>query len=179
MKSRSVGGHDRTFSSSPDQQPILLFGGDLKFPGRCLKRRFLIGCIHCPNKRRWRTFETVHIPLNGLLPNRLLRHAPQVRHFPVFARDRRNARRRYIFLRFGCKADIRLPSVDVRFTPKSGHRLSALGRFKGSFRRARETHRVRTGDSPNMTDPYPTASHPKRSRIRSIARSAVQRAIPR
>jgi hypothetical protein len=32
-------------------------------------------------------------------------------------------------------------------------------------------------DSPNMTDPYPTASQPKRSLIRSIARSAVQRAI--
>src|SRR5262249_29210897 len=29
-----------------------------------------------------------------------------------------------------------------------------------------------------MTDPYPTASHPKRSRIRSMARSAVHRAIP-
>ena len=29
-----------------------------------------------------------------------------------------------------------------------------------------------------MTDPYPTASPPKRSRIRSMARSAVQRAIP-
>ena len=28
------------------------------------------------------------------------------------------------------------------------------------------------------TDPYPTASHPKRSRIMSTARSAVQRAIP-
>jgi hypothetical protein len=55
------------------------------------------------NTCTWRTFETVHIPLNGLLPNRLLRHAPQLPHFPVFAtsrlvRDRRNARRRYIFL---------------------------------------------------------------------------------
>jgi hypothetical protein len=30
-------------------------------------------------------------------------------------------------VRFGSKADIGLPSVDVRFTPKSGHQLSALG----------------------------------------------------
>src|SRR5262249_23797822 len=33
-------------------------------------------------------------------------------------------------------------------------------------------------EGPNTTDPYPTASHPKRSRIMSTARSAVQRAIP-
>jgi putative molybdopterin biosynthesis protein len=55
------------------------------------------------NKRGWRTFEAVHLPLNGLLLNGLLRHGPEVRHFSVFAvcrlaRDRRNARRRYIFL---------------------------------------------------------------------------------
>src|SRR5262249_45216719 len=46
--------------------------------------------------------------------------------------------------------------------------------FSASSRNLSGTDR----DSPNMTDPYPTASHPKRSRIMSIARSAVQRAIP-
>src|SRR5262249_37668411 len=46
--------------------------------------------------------------------------------------------------------------------------------FSASSRNSSGTDR----DSPNTTDPYPTASHPKRSRIRSIARSAVQRAIP-
>jgi hypothetical protein len=47
--------------------------------------------------------------------------------------------------------------------------------FSASSRNSSGTDR----DSPNMTDPYPTASHPNRSRIRSIARSAVHRAIPR
>src|SRR5205809_4203444 len=46
--------------------------------------------------------------------------------------------------------------------------------FSASSRNSLGTDR----DSPNTTDPYPTASHPKRSRIMSIARSAVQRAIP-
>src|SRR5262249_3496200 len=46
--------------------------------------------------------------------------------------------------------------------------------FSASSRNSSGTDR----DSPNMTDPYPTASHPKRSRIRSMARSAVHRAIP-
>jgi hypothetical protein len=31
-------------------------------------------------------------------------------------------------VRFGSKADIGAGATDVRFTPKSGHRLSALGR---------------------------------------------------
>src|SRR5262249_25334447 len=34
-------------------------------------------------------------------------------------------------------------------------------------------------ESPNATDPYPSASHPKRSRITSTARSAIQRAKSR
>jgi len=46
--------------------------------------------------------------------------------------------------------------------------------FSASSRNSSGTDR----ESPNMTDPYPTASHPKRSRIMSIARSAAQRAIP-
>jgi hypothetical protein len=29
-------------------------------------------------------------------------------------------------VRFGSKADIGLPPIDFRFTPKSGHRMSAL-----------------------------------------------------
>src|SRR6516165_1465547 len=37
------------------------------------------------------------------------------------------------------EADIRARPSNLRFTPNSGHQLSALGRFKGSFRRARET----------------------------------------
>jgi hypothetical protein len=58
----------------------------------------------------------------------------------------------------------------------SVERLGTVQRFfSASSRNSSGTDR----DSPNMTDPYPTASHPKRSRIRSIARSAVQRAIPR
>src|SRR5215469_6715547 len=45
--------------------------------------------------------------------------------------------------------------------------------FSASSRNESGTDR----DAPNRTDPYPTASHPKRSRILSMARSAVQRKI--
>ena len=31
------------------------------------------------------------------------------------------------YVRFGSKADIEAPPPDVRFTPESGHQLSALG----------------------------------------------------
>src|SRR5207244_10833195 len=46
--------------------------------------------------------------------------------------------------------------------------------FSASSRNSSGTDR----EGPNTTDPYPTASHPKRSRIMSTARSAVQPAIP-
>src|SRR5215469_2898108 len=66
-------------------------------------------------------------------------------------------------VRFGSKADMCAAKRHVCFTPnsdreseipqkamsalppKADNRLSASGRFKGSFRRACETHRVRTG----------------------------------
>src|SRR6516165_12356155 len=47
--------------------------------------------------------------------------------------------------------------------------------FSASSRNASGTER----EGPSATDPYPTASHPKRSRILSMARSADQRANPR
>ena len=56
-----------------------------------------------------------------------------------------------------------------------GTNTVAYSSFSASSRNSSGTDR----DSPNTTDPYPTASHPKRSRIMSTARSAVQRAIPR
>jgi hypothetical protein len=45
------------------------------------------------------------------------------------------------------------------------------------FRRVCEPCRERK-EMPSATDPYPTASHPKRSRILSMAWSAAQRAMP-
>ena len=50
-----------------------------------------------------------------------------------------------------------------------GHRS-----FSASLRNSSGTER----EIPSATDPYPTASHPKRSRILSTAQSAAQRAMP-
>src|SRR5262249_29570924 len=47
--------------------------------------------------------------------------------------------------------------------------------FSASSRNSSGTDR----EGSNTTDPYPTASYPKRLRIMSTARSAVQRAIPK
>ena len=51
----------------------------------------------------------------------------------------------------------------------AGHRS-----FSASSRNSSGTVR----ESSNATDPYPTACHPKRSRILSTARSAIQRVMP-
>src|SRR5688500_1474223 len=46
--------------------------------------------------------------------------------------------------------------------------------FSASARNSSGTER----DAPNMTEPYPTESHPKRFRILSTAQSAARRAMP-
>src|SRR5260370_26543767 len=51
----------------------------------------------------------------------------------------------------------------------NGHRS-----FSASLRNSSGTE----GEVPSATDPYPIASHPKRSRILSTAWSAAQRALP-
>jgi hypothetical protein len=65
-----------------------------------------------------------------------------------------------------------LPEVERRTTPPDSS--SCHNSFSASSRKSSGTER----ENPNTTDPYPTVSHPNRSRIMSTARSAVQRAIP-
>ena len=80
--------------------------------------------------------------------------------------------------RAGVRCDARTDSLSTNFRregliPATSWRV-VYKSFSASSRNSSGTDR----EGPNTTDPYPTASHPKRLRIMSTARSAVQRAIP-
>ena len=80
--------------------------------------------------------------------------------------------------RAGVRCEARTDSLSTNFQregliPATSWRV-VYKSFSASSRNSSGTDR----EGPNTTDPYPTASHPKRLRIMSTARSAVQRAIP-
>jgi hypothetical protein len=80
--------------------------------------------------------------------------------------------------RAGVRCDARTDSLSTNFQregllPATSWRV-VYESFSASSRNSSGTDR----EGPNTTDPYPTASHPKRLRIMSTARSPVQRAIP-
>ena len=78
----------------------------------------------------------------------------------------------------GARCDARTDSLSTNFRregliPATSWRVLYKS-FSASSRNSSGTHR----EGPNTNVPYPTAYHPKRLRIMSTARSAVQRAIP-
>ena len=68
-----------------------------------------------------------------------------------------------------------VPDTWVTFyTEDTGNTFDDHRSFSASLRNSSGTE----GEMPSATDPYPMASHPKRSRILSTAWSAAQRAMP-